>query len=118
MDNRKKELKRQYKLAKPEMGIFVIKNKVNGKCHLQTANNLKAALNGARARLNGGLHLFRGLQMEWDEYGEEGFTFEILERLPYDEDESKLNYSEELSLLQMIWEEKLAGMGTVFYQKR
>lgn len=35
-------------------------------------------------------------------------VFIILENLEYDKDESKTDYTEELALLQMIWEEKLA----------
>ena len=116
--DRKKELKLQYKLTKPDMGIFVIKNSRNRKCHLQTANDLRAVINGANARLRGGGHPVRELQKEWDELGGENFTIEILERLSYDADESKTDYSEELELLKMIWEEKLSKQNVQFYQKR
>jgi hypothetical protein len=115
--DRKRELKQQYKLAKPDMGIFIIRNNVNHKCHLQTANDLRAVINGARARLGGG-HPYRELQKEWDEFGAENFSIEILEKLEYDKDESKTDYSEDLALLQMIWEEKLAKENYTFYQKR
>ena len=118
MDHRKKELKLQYKLTKPDMGVFVIRSSRSPKCHVQAAGDLRAAVNGARARLGGGLHPFRELQKEWEEYGGESFSFEILESLPYEEDESKTDYSEELALLQMIWEERLTKEGRLFYRKR
>jgi len=46
------------------------------------------------------------------------FNLEVLETLSYDGDESRTDYTEELALLQMIWEENLAGEGMEFYRKR
>ncbi len=116
--DRKKELKLQYKLRKPDMGIFVIRNDINRKCHLQTSGDLRAGINGAKVRLEGGSHPVRELQKEWNEFGGGHFTIEVLEHLTYDTDETKTDYSEELELLKMIWEEKLAGEGAQLYQKR
>lgn len=116
--DRKKELKMQYKQAKSDMGIFMIRNNKNNRCYIQTTQDLRGVINGAKARLGGHMHPFKGLQKEWDEFGEANFTFEILEKLEYDKDESKTDYSEELAVLQMIWEEKLTKEGLEFYQKR
>jgi len=118
MKDRRKELKEQYKQRKPDMGVFVIRCKVNNKCHLQTATDFRAVMNGAKARLGGGFHPYRELQKEWNEFGGENFSFEILETLPYDKDESKTDYTDDLALLQMMWEEKLAKENTVFYKKK
>jgi len=41
----------------------------------------------------------------------------VLEKLPYDADEAKTDYSEELSILKLIWEEKLSSTGTAFFGK-
>lgn len=116
--DRKKELKMQYKLAKPEMGIFAIRSKVNNKCYIQATQDLRGVINGAKARLGGGMHPNRELQKEWTDFGAESFTIEILENLQYDKDESKTDYAEELTLLQMIWEEKLAKANIELYKKR
>ena len=116
--DRKKELKMQYKQARPEMGIFIIRSKVNNKCYLQTTQDLRGVMNGAIARLTGGMHINKELQKEWTDFGSENFTFEILENLEYDKDESKTDYAEDLALLQMIWEEKLAKENMEFYKKR
>jgi hypothetical protein len=105
--DRKKELKLQYKQMKPQMGIFIIRSKVNNKCYLQTTQDLRGVINGAKVRLGGGFHPNMELQKEWNEFGADNFTIEILERLEYGKDESKTDYSEELAILQMIWEEKL-----------
>lgn len=49
--DRKKELKLQYKQTRPQMGIFTIRSKVNNKCYLQAAQDLRGVMNGARVRL-------------------------------------------------------------------
>lgn len=116
--DRKKELKLQYKQTRPDMGIFMIRAKGSNKCYIQATQDLKGVINGAKARLGGGLHPNKELQREWNELGEESFTIDILERLEYDKDESKTDYTEELALLQMIWEEKLAKENMEFYKKR
>ena len=64
------------------------------------------------------MHPYRELQKEWNAFGESSFLFEILERLPYDKDEAKTDYSEDLLLLKMIWEDKLMKEGAAIYQKR
>ena len=116
--DRKKELKLQYKQTRPEMGIFIIRSKVNKKCYLQATQDLRGVINGTKARLLGGMHINRELQMEWTDFGAENFTIEILENLQYDKDESKTDYTEDLALLQMIWEEKLAAENMEFYKRR
>lgn len=102
---------------KKPMGIFQIRSKASNKCYIKATNDLKGTMNGAKARLWGGTHPNRELQKEWKESGEENFIFEVLENLEYDKDESKTDYSDDLLLLQMIWEEKLARENTVFYKK-
>ena len=115
--NRKKELKRQYKLMKKPMGIFAIKSKLANKYYIRATNDLKGTMNGDLFKLGSGNHPNRELQKEWKEYGKEGFSVEILEKLDYDKDESKTDYEEDLTLLEMIWEEKLLKENAIFYKK-
>lgn len=58
-----------------------------------------------------GNHFNKNLQEEWKKQGKENFTIEILEKLEYDKDESKTDYSEELEILKMVWKEKLVKKG-------
>ena len=116
--DRKKELKQQYKLMKPDMGIFIIRPKEGGKCYIQATQDLRGVMNGALARLRGGAHPNWELQAEWSLHGSDYFDMEILERMEYDKDETKTDYSEELALLQMIWEEKLKKENYTFYKKK
>lgn len=114
---RKKELKEQYKLMKPKMGVFIIRSNMSNKCYIQAAKDLRAIMNGALARLGGGFHPYRELQKEWNHFGSDGFAIEILENLEYDKDESKTDYSEDLTLLQMIWETRMKKRGFELYLK-
>lgn len=116
--DRKKELKELYKQTKPQMGIFIVRSKLSNRCYIQATQDLRGVMNGAKARLGGGMHPYLELQKEWSEFGADSFSFEILETLEYDKDESKTDYTEELALLQMIWEENLAKDGMEFYRKR
>ena len=116
--DRKRELKQLYKMTKPDMGIFIIRPSEGKKCYLQATPDLRGVMNGALVRLNGGAHPNRELQQAWSERGAEHFTMEVLEKLKYDKDETKTDYSEELELLRMIWEEKHEKEGYTLYKKR
>lgn len=102
---------------KSSMGILIVRSNSNKKCFIEATPNIKSRLNSTRFKLNAGGHPNRELQKEWQELGEANFTIEILEYLEYDEkDEEKTDYSEELALLKMIWEEKLNNKGFYFYK--
>ncbi|NLT94572.1 MAG: GIY-YIG nuclease family protein [Clostridia bacterium] len=115
--DRKKELKELYKEMKPDMGVFVVKCKINNKCFLEAASNLRGKINGTIFKLNAGSHQNKELQRQWIELGKENFSVEILEKLEYDEEQSKTDYTEELELLKMIWKEKLLRQNMDFYTK-
>jgi hypothetical protein len=115
--DRKKELKLQYKQMRPDMGLFIIRSKLSNKCHIEATQNLKGMMNSAQFKLEGASHPNRELQKDWNEHGAENFKIEILEILEYDKDESKTDYKEDLALLQMTWEEKLAHDNMEFYKK-
>lgn len=114
---RKKELQQQYKQMRPQMGIFIIRSQVSNKCYIEATQDLKGTMNGAQFKLETGSHPNRELQKEWNEFGLEKFSVEILETLEYDKDESKTDYKEDLALLKMIWEENLAKENMVLYKK-
>lgn len=116
---RKKELIAQYKQTRPSMGVFIVRCKENNKYYIEGTQDLRGRINGTKVRLEGGMHPNKELQKEWGEFGEENFTIEVLENLEYDkEDEAKTDYKDDLALLQMDWEEKLAKKGLEVYKKR
>lgn len=113
--DRKKELQAEYKQMKTDMGILAIINKSSGRHFLEAASNLKGKLNSNRFQLNTGAHRHRELQKDWKLLGEDGFAITVLEKLDYDEDESKTDYSDELELLKLMWIEKLSKENVPLY---
>jgi len=114
--DRRKELKEQYKKLKPDMGVFAVCSKFSNKCYIESTKDLKSRLNSTKFKLEIGSHPVIELQKEWKERGKDCFTIEILEKFEYDKDESKTDYSDDLALLKMIWEEKLLKKGYSFYE--
>jgi len=110
----RKELNREYAERVKPAGVFQIKNTANGKILLGSSLNLEGPLNSHRFMLKTGSHRNKVLQQEWDEYGEEKFIFEILETVTV-KDDPNFNLSDELTLLEMIWLEKLQPFGDKGY---
>ena len=107
--DRRKALKEQYKQMKPDMGIFTIRSKEGSFQYLEITQDLKGTMNKTVFQLRFGSHPNKELQKTWKEMGEANLIIEILEVLPYNKDESKTDYSEELDILKLLWEEKLAN---------
>lgn len=106
----RKEIHREYKERVKPSGIFQIKNTVNGKVFLGSSLNLEGPLNRHRFMLRIGSHPNKALQKDWDELGPDKFVFEILEVVKI-KDDPNFNLKDELTLLEMIWLEKLEPVG-------
>jgi group I intron endonuclease len=106
MKKTQKELKNDYKSAKTKMGIFQIRNTVNGKIYIDSSNNLESIWNRFRTELKFGSHRNEVLQKDWNELGEENFTFEVLSEIKQKEDED-INYTAELKKLKAMFLEEL-----------
>lgn len=117
MNNKRKELIEQFKQMKPDMGIFWVRSKETNKYFLETSPNLKGKINSTTFQLEAGSHPNKELQSAWREGTAEQFDIEVLELLKYDKDESKLDYSEELAILKMVWEEKLNDQKLVPFKR-
>lgn len=115
--DRKKELKQQYKEMKPDMGVFAVTSSFANKCFIEAARDLKSRINSTEFKLKMGSHFNKELQREWQENDRSSFKIEVLEMLEYDEDETKTDYSDELELLQIMWEEKMQQKGIKLYKK-
>ena len=114
-NERKKELQSQYKQMRTDMGVIAVINKSNGKTYLDVGVNLKGRINRIGFQLKSGGHPNREMQKYWKELGREAFSYKVLEQLEYDEDESKIDYSDDLELLKMVWTDKLTELGVQFY---
>jgi group I intron endonuclease len=110
----RKELNDEYTKRPKPAGVFQIKNTANGKILLGSSLNLEGPLNSHRFMLKIGSHRNKALQQDWNEYGEQNFVFEILETVTV-KDDPNFNLKDELTLLEMIWLEKLQPVGEKGY---
>lgn len=110
------ELKQAYKQTPRPMGVFMIKNNANGKIYLASSPNLEGAFNKEHFQLKMGAHRNAELTKEWKTYGEEAFTFEVLEELKVPE-EGYFDQKYELKTLEAKWLEQLQPYGEKGYHK-
>lgn len=102
----RKELNREYIERVKPAGIYQVKNIANGKMLLGSSLNLEGPLNRHKFMLKIGSHTNKTLQADWNELGQNTFVFEVLEEVKMKEDPN-FNLQDELTLLEMIWLEKL-----------
>lgn len=98
--DRRQELKEQYRVMKPTMGIVIFECLPSGKAYLACARDTKAVINSKRFQLESGRCFCMNMQSDWEEYGAKAFNIRVLETLEYSEDESKTDYSEDLAALR------------------
>jgi hypothetical protein len=111
----KKALTREYKESWRPMGVYQVRNTVNGKLLVGASVDLPAILNRHRAELRMGGHRNRELQKDWAEFGPEAFeTLDTLtppERPDYDP-------KEDLKVLVVLWLDKLSPFGERGYNAK
>jgi len=64
-----------------------------------------------------GSHRNKALMEDWNEYGLDAFSFEVLEVVQV-RDDPNFNLNDKLTLLEMIWLEKLQPVGENGYNTR
>lgn len=106
----RKEIHQEYKERVKPAGVYQVRNLVNGKILLGSSLNLEGPLNRHKFMLKIGSHTNKALQQAWNEYGADKFEFEILEEIQI-KDDPNFNLNDELTLLEMIWMEKLQPVG-------
>ncbi|HEU0184110.1 MAG TPA: GIY-YIG nuclease family protein, partial [Blastocatellia bacterium] len=80
-----------------------------------SALDLPGVFNRHKFQLKMGNHPNRALQADWNEFGAEGFAFEILDELtPKD----GRDYREELAFLEELWLEKSLPYGDRGYNEK
>jgi hypothetical protein len=101
----RKELKDEYKQAKPRMGIFAIRNITNGKRYVARTTNLDLIWNGEQFKLNAKGHPNQALQQDWNDSGAKNFAFEILHELKLSDDPATNDRNELIALEQLVIED-------------
>jgi hypothetical protein len=108
--NNLKTVKKLYKHTLRPMGIFQIKNLVNGKVHIGRSTDLNGKINSEKFQLKNNMHSNKELQNDFNAQGEETFSFEILDLLLPKEDPHH-DYGADLQTLEALWLEKLQPFG-------
>ena len=112
----RKDLIRKYKETPRPAGVYRVHNTVNGKSLIGTSLDLPGMLNRQRFQLERSSHANSELQKDWNDFGSDAFTFEILDQL---EPSSKGGYepSEDLRVLLQMWIEKLEASEQPLYKQ-
>lgn len=129
---KRKQLTAEYQERERQMGVFQIKNNVNGKIYLGSSTNLDALWGKEQFVLNMNGHANKELQKEWKQFGGENFSFLVLEtvkleqKIRYDykdvlDPEGRQpvdmvrQYNREVNDLKEIWAQKLQPYGEKGY---
>jgi hypothetical protein len=113
----KKELKNQYKQTLRPMGIFQIKNLVNGKIFIGRSKNLNGKLNSIKFQLEMGSYMDKILQEDFNKFGDKNFLFETIDILEPKQD-PEYDHTDDLLTLEEMWLEKLQPFHEKGYNKR
>lgn len=109
----KKCMLSKYKERKITGGIISIKNNINGKVLFEASLNTEANRNRFEFCKKTGSAISLKIQKDWNTYGSEAFTFEVLEELTKGENQTMQEFEGDVKVLKEIWLEKLQN--TEFY---
>lgn len=120
---RRKELGYNYAHSHRPMGVYRIVNTSNDKAYVGSSLNLDGVWNKHKFMLDIGSHDNKALQADWNQYGEGGFRFEVLEQIKPEEDfvaevQELKKYRKLLPDLESKWLEQLAPYGERGYHKQ
>lgn len=99
------------------MGVFLIRNNLNDKVFLGVGLDLPGIINRNKFQLNAGVHPNKLLQADWNQQGGDNFSFEIVDQLTPVPGQ-KLDYREELAVLEKLWLDRLQPFGDRGYNVR
>ncbi len=111
---RRKELTEQFKQIKTYLGIYQLRNTVNGKIYLASYPNLKNREVNLRNELDMGRHYNKALQKDWTEMGGDAFVYEVLEQKESNDITDKRWV---LKQMEEEWMEKVQPYGDKGYHK-
>lgn len=82
---KRKQLTAEYQERERTMGVFQIKNKINGRTYVGGSTNLDALWGKEQFILNMDTHTNRELQKDWKQFGGDNFEYLILETVKLDQ---------------------------------
>jgi len=113
----KKQLKKDYQMAKRPLGVFAIRNTTNNKIFVGSGLNINGIINRHKFALLAGGHNSKQLQKDWNELGADKFEFEILDQME-PADDPGFDARRELEFMEKMWLEKLLPYGDSGYNEK
>ncbi|MFL6468000.1 MAG: GIY-YIG nuclease family protein [Pyrinomonadaceae bacterium] len=113
----KKAAKLEYRASRRPMGVFQVRNQINGKIFVGSSMDLGAMFNRVRFQLFAGAHPNKTLEADWKQLGAEKFAFEVLEEIVPRED-MNYDYKSDLEFLEDLWLAKLEPYGEKGYNEK
>lgn len=114
----KKALIQAYKETPRPMGVYCVRNTVNGRSLVGSSRDLPSILNRERTTLRFGVHRNVPLQNDWNQLGADAFVFEVLDTLTPPDDAPNYDPREDLVVLETLWIERLSPYVEGGYMKR
>lgn len=99
------------------IGVFQIKNSINGKIYIGSSSDLIAVWNSQRFQLEAGLHPCAALQSDWNTFGSENFSYEIIEEINQNDDAPK-DYTKDIKVLEELIIDEMQPFGEKGYNRR
>jgi hypothetical protein len=87
------------------IGVYVIRNRMNGRVFVNGSMNLPGAMNRDRFELKLRAHRNKKLLQEWLEYGPDSFAFEVVDTIRR-RDDPEYDYRAELDSLLQMWRDE------------
>ena len=89
-------------------GVYAVRNTQNGRIFLDASADITASENRFKFAQSTGSCVNVKLNRDWAEFGSGAFTFEILETIDKNEDQTPAEFREDIDLLKKMWIEKYA----------
>lgn len=112
----KKQIKKEYQKTVQPMGVYRIVNMVTGKILIGSSKNLPAIANRVKLQLKLGSYPNQELQLDYTQFGEAAFRFEVVDYLQPN-DRENYDYSGDLRELEDLWLDQLQPYGDKGYNK-
>ena len=91
----------------------MIRCKINGKSYVGQSENISQRWKQHRWELNGGYHINKGLQNDWNTYGEDNFEFKVIQKCNKEDlDDLEIIHVKELNAFKNGYNETKGGKGS------
>ena len=106
MNTGKKKLRQEYKERPVIGGVFALRNSRTGKQLLGATQDMAGRRNRFYFARQAGVADIPKIKEDWQKYGADSFSFEVIEELEKKQEQSAQAFAEDTRVLLAIWKEK------------